>query len=387
MVSIDEAIALIKTQDIDLGKISIPVRESLDYCLAEQVIAPINLPSFDNSAMDGYAVCGVSETYSLIGEVAAGGTEKTTLNEGEAFRIFTGGKVPANTTAIIMQEKVKIDGKVIVVEDDVLAGKNIRHKGEEVKSGMTVFNIGHKISPATVGVLSSLGINKTIVFKKPNISIITTGNELIQTGEELKEGQIYESNGATIKVALSKYGFTKTSNYSVKDDFETIVASFKKELIQCDVLLISGGISVGEYDYVKEALLKNEVKEVFHKVKQKPGKPLFFGRKDNQFIFGLPGNPASALTCFYIYVLPLLQKLNGGEANGLTKLSLPIAHDYLMKTERPTFFKASITKGHINLLEGQGSSMLHSLAHGNALAFIGEKKQLSKGELIECFLL
>jgi molybdopterin molybdotransferase len=270
---------------------------------------------------------------------------------------------------------------------EVVKGQNIRRTGEELKKGDLVFDVGQKITPAAVGTLSSLGLSKVLVFDQPIIHIVTTGNELVVPGLVLREGQIYESNGATLQSALNQYGFACHSRSQIKDDFDAIKLGIGKALEKVDVILISGGISVGDYDFVKKALEENGVKELFYKVAQKPGKPLFFGRKEGVFVFALPGNPASALTCFYMYVLPLIQKLKGETNPGLLKLNLPLAHEYEMKSDRPTFFKANISEGKVSLMHGQGSSMLHSLALGNALVFLEIQKSYALGEMVETYIL
>ncbi len=387
MISIKEALAIVLAQDGSQMQIKISANKALGYNLAEAISSTLDLPPFDNSAMDGYAVCGYEETFNIKGEIAAGNTKSNELKEGEAMRIFTGGKVPTNTTAVIMQEKTKTHGKLLNISDEVVKGKNIRMKGEEIKKGQIVFETGHHITPATIGIINSLGIQEISVFEKPRIGMITTGNELVQPGNTLLEGQIYESNGPTIMAALQQYGFACQGNVQIKDDFDAVKWSIGEQLGQSDVLLISGGISVGDYDYVKQALVENGVEELFYKVDQKPGKPLFFGKRNNTFVFGLPGNPASGLTCFYIYVLPLLQKLAGAKRTGLNQIKLPIAHDFTMKSDRPTFFKAHIEEGKVSLMNGQSSSMLHSLALGNAIVFLDAMKLIEKGDLVECYLL
>jgi molybdopterin molybdotransferase len=387
MVSIQEAQRIISEQALPQKTLECAVGEALGYFLSEKINSPIDLPSFDNSAMDGYAVCGYAETYQIKGEIAAGETRAFELTEGEAIRIFTGGKVPENTTAVIMQEKTNQIGKLLNVADEVTKGKNIRKKGEEVKTGQAVFEPGQAITPATVSTLSSLGFERVRVYDKPRVSILTTGNELVNAGVPLQEGQIYESNGATLKAALRLFGFDCERNSQVKDNFNAIKWAIGEQLSTNDVLLVTGGISVGEYDYVKKALEENGVEQLFYKVTQKPGKPLYFGKQNNTFVFALPGNPASALTCFYLYVLPFLQRFAGSLRPGLTQLQLPLAHDYVMKSDRPTFFKAVIKDSQVSIMQGQSSAMLHALALGNALVYMEKKEARSKGDLVTCYLL
>lgn len=387
MISIEKALEIVLDQEILMPIVSKNPIGVKGHYLAKDLHAPFDLPTFTNSAMDGYAVCGISSTYKVIGEVAAGDTHSSSLKDGEAIRIFTGGKIPDNTTAVIMQEKVSVEDSTLSVEDQVIAGKNIRPKGGELKKGALVFEQGKLLSPATIGMISSLGFGEVSTFQKPKISLLTTGNELIEQGKELKEGQIYESNGASLISALENYGFSCHSKTQIEDDFEAIKSGISAELEKSNIVLISGGISVGEYDFVKKALEENGVDELFYKVAQKPGKPLYFGRKEDKLVFALPGNPASSLTCFYVYVLPLLQKISGGIEVGLPRLSMPLAREFEMKSDRPTFFKAKYEQDEVELLHGQGSSMLHSLAEGNALVFISEQKIYAKGELVRCLLL
>lgn len=387
MVSIEEALKLIAQQEVELIPEELPLAQALGCYLSEPIKSPFDLPSFDNSAMDGYAVCGEQQSFEIVGEVAAGNTDTYSLGPGRAMRIFTGGRVPKNATAVIMQEKTKAEGTTLMLEEEVMVGKNIRRKGSEIAEGQTVFEIGHRVTPATVGVLNSLGFDSVATFQQPAIHIISTGNELIEPGQKRESGKIYESNSQTLSTALQDHGFYCSGRKSIADDLDAIIDGIEDSLNQCDVLLITGGISVGDYDYVKQALEENEVEEIFYKVLQKPGKPLYFGRRDDQFVFALPGNPASSLTCFYIYVIPMLQRLSGGSGNGLMRLDLPLKEDYHLKSDRPTFLKAHIENGAVTILDGQGSSMIHSMAKGNALAFLDGERVRKKGDSVECVLI
>lgn len=386
MITIQEALAVINSQSVQKSKLNLPVIESLGYYLAENIASSMDLPPFDNSAMDGYAVCGSGDHFRVIGEVAAGEFTSRHLAQGEAMRIFTGAKIPENSTAVIMQEKTEVTGDQLKLTAGVVEGKNIRKRGEEIARGQIVFEVGQKINPATVGLLSSLGLKTVPVYQKPTVSILTTGNELVLPGNPLQTGQIYESNGSALLSVLKQFDIRSNGIRYECDDYQRIRMSVAKGFEQSNVLLISGGISVGAYDFVKRALEENGVEELFYKVKQKPGKPLYFGRKEEKFVFALPGNPASALTCFYMYVLPLLQRIAGAVHPGLLTFDAPLAKDYPMKSDRPSFMKAFF-RGDIEILEGQSSSMLHSFAMGNALAFIDGPRTYRKGELVRCFLL
>ena len=387
MISTQEALDRIHQQQVKTKITKQPLSQSLGFCLAQAIHAPFDLPDFDNSAMDGYAVSGIRDDYKIVGEVAAGDTSAHRLNPGEAMRIFTGGKVPENTTAVVMQEKTEVDHSTLSVAAQIKDGQHIRPKGGELAKGQLVFDKGHLISPASVGLIGSLGIESVNVYQKPDIRLIITGNELIAPGQKREPGQIFESNSLSIAAALQKFGFGCAEKQQVADDYRATVAAIGRLLEKADVLLLSGGISVGDYDYVKEALEENGVAEIFYKVFQKPGKPLYFGRRDKKFVFALPGNPASSLTCFYIYVLPLLQKMSGAAEWSLPSFEVPLAHDYQLKGDRPSFLKAKVAGQKVSILDGQGSSMIHSLAMGNALVYLEPGPGLKAGVLVKCIII
>jgi len=387
MVEIKEALEIIRSQDLQLDSEVVSLKDSLDRVLAEDLKADFDLPGFDNSAMDGYALGGLQQEYNIVGEVAAGDSKEFILKTGDAVRIFTGAKVPEGTSAVIMQEKTKVDQNLLILEELPKECQCIRKKGEELKKGELVFRKSYQITAAGIGMLGSLGRNKIKVFKKPIIQLITTGNELVTPGESLQAGQIYESNSGAIEAALKSKGFSSSASIQIKDDFELIKTGILEALQNTDVLILSGGISVGDYDFVKQALEENGVEELLYKVKQKPGKPLYFGRKGYQFVFALPGNPASSLSCFYIYVLPLLQKLSGLPGKGLLELNLPISSDFENRGDRPVFLKANIDNNLVEILNAQGSSMIGSMAKGNVLAYVEAFEKIEKGSLIKTFLI
>ncbi|MFT0715475.1 molybdopterin molybdotransferase MoeA [Flagellimonas lutimaris] len=387
MVTIEEALRIIGDQKINLKSESKPLEGALGYALSTSTVSPFDVPEFDNSAMDGYALCGLYKEYQLVGEVAAGDAKDIMLQDGEAVRIFTGAKVPKNSTAVMMQEKTSVKDSTLFLDEMPKVGQNIRKKGGQLTEGQAVFEQGHILNPPSLALMGSLGLSQLEVFSKPQVNIITTGNELVKPGEPKTEGQIYESNSYAISGALRQFGFQQHQKTQIRDDFEATKAGIKTALESCDVLIISGGISVGDYDFVKQSLEENGVNELFYKVFQKPGKPLYFGRKDNQFVFALPGNPASSLTCFYVYVLPLLQKLCGYGSYGLATYQFPIKHAYENRFGRPSFLKAAVVDGKVEVLDGQGSSMIQSMAKGNALAFVDDGEVLNEGDLVKCKLI
>jgi molybdopterin molybdotransferase len=312
MISIKDAIQLVKSNCNPLLKEVIkPLEKSGNYRLYKDVYSPIDMPPFRQSAMDGYALnLHNSTNYKLIGEIKAGDDASPILKIGEAIRIFTGSPVPDSANTVIMQEKVSANNDTISLEKSAVSiNQNIRPKGEQVTKGDLALKKGTKLTPAAIGYLTGLGITEVSVYKKPSIAIVTTGNELVEAGQSLQYGKIYESNSKMLQNALYNLKFYDLTIHKIKDDYDETQSTLNKLINTKDLVLISGGISVGDYDFVGKALQQLNVEQCFYKVMQKPGKPLYFGKKDSTTIFALPGNPAAALTCFYIYVYIALQKM------------------------------------------------------------------------------
>jgi molybdopterin molybdotransferase len=376
MITVEQAFELVQNNIHPTDKSSNkPVIELTGYVLFEDVYSPINMPPFRQSAMDGYALCLNSDiTYSVIDEVKAGNSHHPKLNAGEAVRIFTGAPVPETANAVIMQEKVTTDGKKITLNKTVLFNENIRPLGEQVKKGGIALKKGTKITPAAIGYLTSLGITDVKVYKKPSIAIVVTGDELSDAGKPLTFGNIYESNSGMLLSALISLGFTNVTTHKVEDNYTNTLTKLDKVINQNDMVLITGGISVGDYDFVGKALKELEVREIFYKVRQKPGKPLFFGKKKNTIVFALPGNPAAALSCLYIYVNIALQKMSGDTNCSLTKVTAKSTSKYIKKGDRAQFLKAIYKNHEVTILEGQSSAMLQTFALANALVYVSENQ-------------
>jgi len=374
MISVEEALNLVdKTISPSQKKEALPVLNSLNHVLFEDVVSSINMPPFRQSAMDGYAVCIHNKNnYTVIDEVKAGDGHHPVLKPGDAVRIFTGSAIPDTSNAVVIQEKVTLDGNTIKVENPIPLNDNIRPLGEQVKKGAIALKKGTRLTPAAVGFLISLGITEVTVFTKPSIAIIVTGNELVEAGKPLTYGKIYESNSCLLQSALINLGFTNISIHQVDDDYDRTLSKLDKVISENDMVVITGGISVGDYDFVGKALLELAVNQIFYKVKQKPGKPLFFGKKDDTIIFALPGNPAAALSCFYIYANPSLQKMSGNNEYSLVKTTAKSTSSYNKKGDRAQFLKAIYNNNHVTILEGQSSAMLQTFALANALVYVPE---------------
>ena len=390
MISISEAISIVKNNSKPLLKqTKKSVEKAGGYHLYEDIYSPINMPPFRQSAMDGYALHLHEDlTYTLIGEVQAGNASRLQLKKGEAVRIFTGAPVPDTANAVMMQEKVKVDGNTISITHKINQELNIRPLGEQVKQGDLALKQGTKLTPAAIGYLSSLGITKVSVYKKPNIALVTTGNELIEGGQELTYGKIYESNSRMLLSALYSLKFYDVTIHKVEDDYHQTLSKLNEVINANDLVIITGGISVGDYDFVGKVLKELQVKELFYKVKQKPGKPLFFGKKHHTSIFALPGNPAAALTCFYVYVYIALQNMMNKKVNELPRVKAKSVSNFTKKGDRPQILKAIYNNEEVEILEGQNSSMQQTFAISNALVYAPEDvNEIKINDMVETILL
>lgn len=391
MISVEQALLNVENTVKPTGNSEhIKVSLALGYTLFEDVISPIDMPPFRQSAMDGYALCLHDNlSYNIIGEVKAGDHYHPNLKKGEAIRIFTGAPVPDSANAVIMQEKTKVTNKgSIDIASQVSTNENIRPLGEQVHKGQLALKKGTLLTPATIGFLASLGITEVEVYSKPSVAIVVTGNELVSPGEVLGYGQIYESNAVMLTSALKGLGFEKVSVYKVDDNYNNTLNILDQVISNHDMVLVSGGISVGDYDFVGKALNDLEVTEVFYKVKQKPGKPLFFGTKKTNVVFALPGNPAAALSCFYMYVLTALQKMSGNINFSLPKIKAQSQFSFVKKGDRAVFLKAVYQAGKVAILEGQNSSMLHTFAVANAIVYLSETEgSIQENDVVDVILL
>ncbi|MDP2387486.1 MAG: molybdopterin molybdotransferase MoeA [Bacteroidota bacterium] len=393
MITVEEAKSIIVENTIEIAEaMRVDAAGAVGFRLAADVLASIDLPPFNQSNVDGYAVRSSNDktnSWKVIAEIKAGDNCTVELKEEEAVRIFTGAMVPAGSDCVIMQERITKNGDIISCDETpIKKGEHIRKKGAQIKAGEIALHKNTLIDPAVLGFISSLGLNKVSVFKKPKVSLIITGNELQETGTELSPGKVYESNSYSLSAALTTMGLKLEKIIYVKDDKKSLAEAVDTALQNTNLLLISGGISVGDYDFVSEVLKENNTTTLFYKVAQKPGKPLFFGKNKNRCIFGLPGNPASALTCFYEYVYPCLRKLQGRQELFLTKLMLPIVQDVPKKKGLANFLKAKASSTGVLPLEGQESFKMRSFADANAFIYLPlEKENVKAGELVEVHIL
>ncbi|WP_333667080.1 molybdopterin molybdotransferase MoeA, partial [Flavobacterium sp.] len=296
MISVTEAFSVLNQLTFSLKEKEVSLWEAHNHVLAETLYSPINMPPFRQSNMDGFALClHDSLEYEIIGEVKAGDENQILLKLGQAVKIFTGAAVPDSAQAVIQIEKVSVTGNQLQLQEDVVAETNVRPLGSQIKQNDMALEKGAFLNPATIGFLAGLGFTQVKVYQKPTVAIVVTGNELVPPGQSLPYGKVYESNAIMLQTALCNAHYDEVKVYQVNDDFENTKSTLATAMAESDVVLVSGGISVGDYDFVGKALETLEVETLFYKVSQKPGKPLLVGKKDEKLIFALPGNPAASL--------------------------------------------------------------------------------------------
>lgn len=390
MISVKEAKDLISQHITALNPILIDLAKASGHILAADIYAKYDIPAFSQSSMDGYAIkfADHEQELALIGEMAAGTANKIAIQNGETSRIFTGAPLPKGADTVVMQEKItRIDGKITLQDPNLKFGLNVRDKGSEITAGALAMERGNLLSPAAIGFLAGIGVNEISVYPMPKISVIVTGKELQQPGKALEFGQVYESNSYSLSAALKQEGIEQIAVYEADDDLEILKNILQKAVEISDVVLLTGGVSVGDYDFVIEAASSCGVKQVFHKVKQKPGKPLFFGTKDQKLIFGLPGNPSSVLSCYYNYVLPAIKALSH-KSNGVIEVQAKLTHAYSKAAGLTHFLKGKYENGKVTPLSAQESYLLSSFAQANCLICLDETKEhFKQGDILTVMIL
>ena len=381
----------------------VPLADALDCFAAEDYVAPLPLPAFDNSAMDGYAVvassCKKGGRLRVIGEQPAGRDRKLRVSEGEAVRIFTGAPLPQGADAIVMQEDVTSDGTDISLNVDVEAGEFVRRRGCDLAEGQMILARGERIRAATVALLASQGFADVVVGGKVTAAVISTGDELVKPGEELQPGQIYDSNSVLLSALLLQCGVSATAVEHCRDDRQSLGDAIKRGM-KNHVLIISGGVSVGEHDLVKEALRERSAKIEIWRVAVKPGKPFLFGWFDSAgetpagptdampvphkcFVFGLPGNPVSAFVTFLQFVRPAILRMMGATNLDLPQVPAKLAVGLMNDGDRPHYIRGKLEHGKFTPIGRQESHALFGLSQANALLRIAVGQSLKADEIVD----
>lgn len=392
LIEVSEAKNLIRKHIQASDPIKVSIAAAAGLILAEDVYALTDVPPFNQSSMDGYALNYEGwkqfETLQIEGLAQAGLAEHTPLQPQNTCRIFTGAAVPPGADTVVMQEKVDIkDGKLYIKDPALLPGQNVRIQGFEAKNGELALEKGSLLNASSIGFLAGLGIHELLVYPKPTISIILTGNELQQPGLPLTYGQVYESNSYALNAAIRETGILNVDIFSAEDDLKILIEVLGIALEQSNLILLTGGVSVGDYDFVTRAAEANGVEQIFHKIRQKPGKPIYFGKKENKYVFGLPGNPASVLICFYEYVYPAIALLSNRERD-LKKME-GILETNLKKPAGIThFLKAYFDGKYVKDLNAQESFRLSSFAKANCLIKLdSDQTEYKAGDKVEIHIL
>jgi molybdopterin molybdotransferase len=375
------------------------VRAALGRVLAEDVVSPLNVPAHDNSAMDGYAVrfadlkSDGEATLKITGTAFAGAPFRGAVKAGECVRIMTGGVVPPGADTIVMQEHVKAVQDRVTIGSGHKKGQNLRRAGEDLAAGQIALTRGLPLRPADVGLIASLGIGEVTVYRKLRVAFFSTGDELVSIGAQLKEGQIYDSNRYTIHGMLTRLGCEVLDMGVVRDDPQLLEKAFHDAADAADVVITSGGVSVGEADFVKELLNKlGEV--VFWKIAMKPGRPLAYGKIGHAHFFGLPGNPVSVMVTFYQFVRDALLKLSGRDpVPPLPTFKVPCVSN-LKKAPGRTEFQRGILQcdAHgtwsVRVTGEQGSGILRSMSEANCFIILPDTQgNVASGTLVEVQLM
>lgn len=367
-----------------LEPVQMALAEAAGHVLGADIHSEFSIPAYPQSSMDGYAMAfEPRRSYKLVGEMAAGSNSDFHLKPGEAVRIFTGAAVPDGADTVLIQEKARVEEGYLYVDDANLAvSANVRPVGSEIQKGALGLPKGAILTPAAIGFLAGIGIAEVEVYPMPKVSVIVTGNELQAPGQPLEYGQVYEANSFTLLAALKSLHIAPLAMYRCGDDLEQLTEILLNALEDSDVVLMTGGVSVGDYDFTALAFDACEVEKIFHKIKQKPGKPILFGRKGHKLVFGLPGNPASVLTCFYQYVLPAFSELSGRRLSLPTK-EAPLHSNFKKPAGLTHFLKGYFNGTTVELLTGQESYKLNSFAKANCLVEIPEMvSELGAGEIV-----
>lgn len=396
LISVDEAIELISNRPKKLGSIQQPLQNSQSRYLSKEIYSEINLPSFSQSAVDGYALCCHAEDlnnqkFQVTGEIRAGSESHDILSEGQAIRIFTGGKIPEGTTHVARQEIVSVvSPQEICLTEHIRPQADIRFTGEEIQQGQLLAQVGQFLNIGSLAALSMAGVQTVEVYRAPKVAVLITGDEVAETAEDLAEGKIFDANGPLLKAWFEDYGLD-VELIHVADEAAQVTQYFDQLKDSHDVVITTGGVSVGDYDFVRPCAFEVGFEQIFWKVKQKPGKPLFFAEYSHTeknhrcYLLGLPGNPAAVYVSMQVYGKALLDTLQGNQA-GPVWFSAILDHD-LKEDARERFLRmhAYFDNGQLKVksLAKQQSHMLSNLMQANCLVRIPASAKLEAGYILK----
>ncbi len=393
MIPVSKAIKIINREAIVLTAERIDLQDSIGRILAEAIIADSELPPFDRSQMDGYAVMAADTipspaTLKIAGESAAGRGWHGALKKGEAVRIMTGAPVPKGADAVQKIELTKEENGFVTIFEPTETGRFIIKKGTEIKKGKTVLEKGELLKPGNIAVPAAFGYAKVRVAKRPHVAIFSTGTEIVEISKKPKHDQIRNSNSLMLAALCRAAGAEPQIFPIVTDDIAELKSQISNSVKDADILITTGGVSVGKYDLTKLALQELGARLFFDKIALKPGKPTVFGKLKKAFVFGLPGNPVSAAVTFHLLVRLLIKKMQSASAIGLEIDFAVCLNSVKSNRERDTYLPAQLCIGTesrtgVNPLPWQGSSDFVSFAQADALIFVPMGKSVQSGDEVE----
>jgi molybdopterin molybdotransferase len=358
--------------------------------LAEDVLARVSLPRFDNSSMDGYAVRAADAVAGavlrVVGEQAAGPDQGLKVEAGTAARIYTGAPIPSGANTVVMQEDCSRQGDQVTIREAASTGEFIRLRGGDLCEGQKIAETGARLNGPLLATLASQGIGRICVFRRPKVAILATGSELRSPGEPLGPGEIYETNRVMLQELVQDAGGIPRLLEPVPDREEAHLRALE-DAASDDVILIAGGVSVGERDLVKSTLKKLGCDIDVWRVAVRPGKPFLFGRMNGKWVFGLPGNPVSAFVTFLLFVRPALLAMQGWRGESVTKTQAILSKAVTNKGDRPHYLRGHLEAGRFVPFGNQESHALFALSRANALLRIGAGEQIPEHQTVEVVLL
>jgi molybdopterin molybdotransferase len=397
LIEYPEAERLVLESTPRLSVEEVPLAGALGLALARDLTATTDSPPFDNSAVDGYALrsrdAEVGRVFRVVDEAPAGRPARKSVGEGEAIKIFTGGVIPDGADAVVMVENTSGWGEEFELKKAPQPGYNLRAAGEDTRRGDIILPESTEIGAPEIALAATQGYGALPVYRRPKVVVLSTGTELVEPGTRgLEPGEIFDSNSYAIVAAAREAGAEARRLYAASDDADTLRAAIEEALETADVVVTSGGVSVGEKDLVKSTMLDLGVGQVFWGVKFKPGKPLFYGTRGETRLFGLPGNPVSAMVCFDLFVRPALMRMTGRKDKSRPRITVYFEQEILNKFGRLHAMRVSLRgteRGWLAESVGaQGSGLVSSLTKADALALIGPAADgIPPGEPIEAIVL
>lgn len=396
LINHPEAVRLVLDNTPRLPVENTPLEKAQGLVLAEDLEAKFDSPPFDNSAVDGYAVRSADaeegRVFRVVDEAPAGRPAEKSVGEGEAIKIFTGGVIPEEADAVVMVENTSGWGEEFELKKAATPGQNVRRSGEDMREGDMILGAGTEVGAPEIALTATQGYGELPVYRSPKVAVLSTGTELVVPGErDLSPGEIYDSNSFAMLAQAREAGAEAFRVAAASDDADVLRDTIQRALESADAVVTSGGVSVGEKDLVKSTLLDLGVEQVFWGVKLKPGKPVFYGMREDARFFGLPGNPVSAMVCFELFVRPALMEMMGREDKERPRVQVYFDERVSNRLGRMHAMRVSLERTERGWLArsvgAQGSGLVSSLAKADALALIGPESEVRAEEPVEAIVL